>query len=102
MCAVDGDDAVLVPVALDDHGRSGLDQEEVVVGVALAEQHLPRLDGADHAGRAQPGALVWAEPRKRAVPILGLFDARPQRLVEGGPECLGHQSPSITNIASST
>ena len=94
MRALDGDDAVLVPVALDDHDDARLDREEVVAGIALPKQdvaglHLPHL-----ADRAEPCPHLFAEPRERAVPI--------DRLLEAGPELLWHQAFWRTNIASST
>ena len=49
---VNRDDAVLGPVAVDDRDGSLLDDEEVVLLVALAEEHVAGanvLDGAAHA-----------------------------------------------------
>ena len=83
-CApVDRDDPVLVAVALDDRDRARLDQEEVVAGVALAEQDLAGLDLPHGSDRAQPRPLLLVEPRKRAVAV--------DRLLEAGAERLGHQ-----------
>jgi hypothetical protein len=91
--ALDGDDSVLVAIALHDQDHARLDQEEVVTGVALAEQDLARLDGPRPANRAQPEQHLVVEARERAVTI--------DRLPEASPERLRHQAFWTTNIASS-
>ena len=79
--AVDRDDAVLVAVALHDRDRARLDQEEVVAGVALAEQDLTGRDVPHRSDRAQPRPLLVAESGKRAVTVDRLLEAGAERRV---------------------
>ena len=66
---LDRDDPVLCAVALDDRDRAGLDDEEVVALVALAEQHLPRLDPPNLADLTQPVAMLVAQAGERAATV---------------------------------
>jgi hypothetical protein len=94
MRALDGDDPVLVTVALDDHDHARLDHEEVEAGLALSKQDLAGLHLPHLPDRAKPRALLVAKPRERTVAV--------DRLLEAGPERFAHQACWTTNIASST
>ena len=84
MRPVDGDHPVLTPVALDDRDGAALDDEEVVAGVAVTEEHLARSHRAELARGPQPRALVVVEPRERAAAVGGLVHAEPERVAHAG------------------
>ena len=90
---VDGDHAVLGAVALDDRHDARLDHEEVIAGVAVAEEHLPGLDLAHLPERAQPRALLLTQPGEGPVTVLGLLHA--------DAEGFAHAESSSTNATSS-
>ena len=70
--SVDGDDAVLPPVALDDRYRPRLDHEEVARLVALGEQNVAGFDAPDHTEGAQPLQLTLVQAREGAIAVGGL------------------------------
>ena len=91
---VDRDHAVLIAVAADDRDRPRLDDVEVVGRVALAEQHVARRDRLDRAQFPQAPALLIVQPRKGAVTVGRLLEARSQRLA--------HDPSATRNATSST
>ena len=93
MRTVDRDHAVLRAVSLDDGDRARLDDEEVIAGIPLTEQHVAGRHRAHLAGGTQPCALLAVKTRKGTVAIEGLIHAHPERLA--------HRGLSITNITSS-
>jgi hypothetical protein len=77
---VDGDDPVLGSVALDDHHRARLDDEEVALGVALGEEDVAGLDVAELAELPQLSQLVLVEARVGAVAVWSLRQPGADRL----------------------
>ena len=77
------DHTVLPPVALDDGDHAGLDDEEVIARVALAEEDLTGLDGAGLPNRADALELAVGEAREGAAAIGRLGQARAERLAGG-------------------
>jgi len=100
VAAVHGDHPVLKAVALDDGNRARLDHEEVVAGVALAEEDLAGLDCAGLTDRAQARALLGVQPWEGTVAIGRLGHTGPERLA--GHERRTSHEVVTTNIASST
>jgi hypothetical protein len=102
---VDGDDAILGAVVVDDRDDALLDDEEVAPLVPRAEEHVARPRLADPADRAQPAALLVVQPRERAVAVDGLLEPRsePAHASSGDGGIRDSPfTPSTTNATSST
>src|SRR5436305_10536422 len=80
---MDGHDAVLLAVSLDDRDRPRFDNKEVISGLTLTKQELPGTDGPDPSHPAQPRALVFVQAREGAVAVSRFLDPQSQRIAHG-------------------
>ena len=83
--AVHGDQPLPRPSVVVNHGDLAVEHDmEVIVLIALAEQHLSGAGAATHSLSLQARQLILCEPRKGAV-LVGRLDELLGRRVHGAP-----------------